>query len=1016
MLFIVLLMSSVMVHSQSCDFTGMTTYSQGGWGSPSNSTTGALRDAYFNEIYPEGLILESSKTPYKVTFTSAKAIEDFLPAGGKPGSIQQDWINPVKLRGKNKDIFDEAGVLIGQIVAAKLNVDYADAGKLGPDSPKLGDLIFKKTKFKGMTVRDFLELAIEAVTSGKKKKYDDYKFSEFNKAAEMICLGFHEGKTNKGYFECPENDPDKENVDLELSKTVDKDNPENGDEITFTLTLTNKEETEATGIKVKDYFPKELKFISASASTGEFNENDFVWSINSLEGNGSATLTIKAKVETENINNTVIDLGIAKDYNVFVFEDIDQPSADTEGKMAVGGDARLENYSVGDKLPENSGNVLIVGHNITYLSGRVYHGNLVYGETTNFPDTLLATVDGDIVQGKPINFADAENYLLGLSKSLAQRKNNMEMVFQFQKVTLYGYDPILNIYNLDADTLNMATDFEINAPNGSVVLVNISNADSAEFSGGFAVYGTDKRNVLFNLYNVDKLIINHIDLTGSVLAPDTYVNFIDGVQNGQMIAKSIEGAGQFNNELFLGNIPSDVSVANTAEIVACDQIDVDSEPNNANKQEDDFASINVNIKAKADDDTPLGNSFGNWQYVGGFNSDEIVLSVAVADDNTVYAGTWGGKISSSTNGGKDWTTLYDDDKATFIWDLLIDGDKIFAATEKGVLLSGDGGTNWKFAGLEKEDVRALLKSGDNLLAGTWGHGVFISEDDGSSWKEYNEGLNTNAIHDLEITNAGEILACTFGDGIYKLPANSSSWVKLGLPYRYVWNVGVTSEDYLFAGTYGAGVFRSTDGGATWTKLYNGIKAQYIYSITVDVNDNIYAGSWSNGVFVTDNFGDTWQSLGLNGFGVSVIFNFEPSPGKVSLGSGHQNKAIAKSAKFNNVYVGTGDGKIFWNSPATSVDDKNTLPKEFRLYQNYPNPFNPATNIKFSLPSQAFVSLKVFNILGQEVAVLANEELEGGVHTVNFDADQLSSGIYLYKLSAQSADGNFIETKKMLLLK
>jgi hypothetical protein len=92
---------------------------------------------------------------------------------------------------------------------------------------------------------------------------------------------------------------------------------------------------------------------------------------------------------------------------------------------------------------------------------------------------------------------------------------------------------------------------------------------------------------------------------------------------------------------------------------------------------------------------------------------------------------------------------------------------------------------------------------------------------------------------------------------------------------------------------------------------------------------------------------------------------------------------------------------------------NNLPTEFALNQNYPNPFNPVTTIKFGLPSEASVDLRVYNILGQEVAVLINNEMKtAGNYDVSFNAKGLTSGIYFYRLTT----GSFVETKKMILLR
>ncbi len=98
----------------------------------------------------------------------------------------------------------------------------------------------------------------------------------------------------------------------------------------------------------------------------------------------------------------------------------------------------------------------------------------------------------------------------------------------------------------------------------------------------------------------------------------------------------------------------------------------------------------------------------------------------------------------------------------------------------------------------------------------------------------------------------------------------------------------------------------------------------------------------------------------------------------------------------------------------SVTDvaENFQPNEFYLYQNYPNPFNPSTSIQYAIGSRQFVTLKVFDLLGNEVSTLVNEEKPAGSYEIEFDAAGLPSGIYFYYLNS----GNFIETKKMVLLK
>ncbi|MBT8380599.1 MAG: VCBS repeat-containing protein [Ignavibacteria bacterium] len=100
------------------------------------------------------------------------------------------------------------------------------------------------------------------------------------------------------------------------------------------------------------------------------------------------------------------------------------------------------------------------------------------------------------------------------------------------------------------------------------------------------------------------------------------------------------------------------------------------------------------------------------------------------------------------------------------------------------------------------------------------------------------------------------------------------------------------------------------------------------------------------------------------------------------------------------------------SSVASVEGENQLPTEFNLYQNYPNPFNPSTLIKYSIPSESFVTLKVYNVLGTEVATLVNEKKTPGFYELNFGGEKLPSGVYVYRIET----GSFTSSKKMLLIK
>lgn len=97
---------------------------------------------------------------------------------------------------------------------------------------------------------------------------------------------------------------------------------------------------------------------------------------------------------------------------------------------------------------------------------------------------------------------------------------------------------------------------------------------------------------------------------------------------------------------------------------------------------------------------------------------------------------------------------------------------------------------------------------------------------------------------------------------------------------------------------------------------------------------------------------------------------------------------------------------------TDINDGIQNVFDFTLYQNYPNPFNPKTSIQYAIGSRQFVTIKVFDVLGNEVAVLVKEEQQAGSYEINFDAGKIASGAYYYQLKT----GDFVETKKMILLR
>lgn len=162
------------------------------------------------------------------------------------------------------------------------------------------------------------------------------------------------------------------------------------------------------------------------------------------------------------------------------------------------------------------------------------------------------------------------------------------------------------------------------------------------------------------------------------------------------------------------------------------------------------------------------------------------------------------------------------------------------------------------------------------------------------------------------------------------------------------------------------------------------------SITVTGTTNSVAGELvdASGTVVAFN-----NSTGNNPFTLTA-----PGPGEYRVNAGHKSPL-----RWDSVLV---------SISVTDVQENSLNPSVYKLYANYPNPFNPSTTIRYSLPEAAFTSLKIYDAIGNEVAVVVEEIKSAGSHQIEFNATGLSSGIYYYTLQA----GAFKETRKMVILR
>jgi hypothetical protein len=208
---------------------------------------------------------------------------------------------------------------------------------------------------------------------------------------------------------------------------------------------------------------------------------------------------------------------------------------------------------------------------------------------------------------------------------------------------------------------------------------------------------------------------------------------------------------------------------------------------------------------------------------------------------------------------------------------------------------------------------------------------------------------------------------------------------------------------------------NSDGVQQWIQRYdfNG-NFDAANSLAIDGSGNVYVTGVS-GAAPSESSND-YATLKYNTSGVQqwvMRFNSSASDWDEANSIGVDGAGNVYVTGFSTESSGADDYCTIKYSETVGTDPvSNEVPNSYSLSQNYPNPFNPVTNIRFAIPTSGFVSLKIFNVLGTEIASPVNEQLTPGIYEVSFDASDYSSGVYYYKLSA----GDYSKTKKMILIK
>mgnify|MGYP000668574014 CR=1 FL=1 len=251
---------------------------------------------------------------------------------------------------------------------------------------------------------------------------------------------------------------------------------------------------------------------------------------------------------------------------------------------------------------------------------------------------------------------------------------------------------------------------------------------------------------------------------------------------------------------------------------------------------------------------------------------------------------------------------------------------------------------------------------------------------------------------------------------------------LGIPLFDDAEVDTTSKKYWTSGLFDIKIANAYSGSQVWALgpaggSYNYLTLSGTMNLTNAPNPflSFYvkkanAGTGALSIEMSNNAGLTWTPIAQPSFSGSNYINYT-----FSLNNYRQNNVLLRIggySPYGDTYL-FDDITIADSTGWTGIEDLTGItPTDFELSQNYPNPFNPSTTIRYAIPNESKVSITVFNLLGQQVSTLVNDIQSAGYHEVEFNASELSSGVYLYRINAVSNIGSreFTSTKKFVLLK
>ena len=363
---------------------------------------------------------------------------------------------------------------------------------------------------------------------------------------------------------------------------------------------------------------------------------------------------------------------------------------------------------------------------------------------------------------------------------------------------------------------------------------------------------------------------------------------------------------------------------------------------------------------------------------------------------------WGACLQSgifkSTDGGRTWIQKSNISSNSIYFSNIMIGWSV--GDGGSILKSTDGGENWlpKMSGTVGDfNSVHFYNTNIGICVGNSGT-ILLTTDAGENWVLQNTNT-TVSLNSVLFTNASKIWIAGTGGIILNTIDMGINWVS----YNELTNVDLISMSFIDENT---GWFVGWNG--TILKYHNDILPVELLSFTANIIDNFVTLNWQTAT-ESNNYGfeierkidnAEWENIGFEeGQGNSAItmyYSFIDN----SFKSGTVFKYRLKQLDLGGKYEYSSEVEV------------NSVPTLYVLSQNYPNPFNPATKIRYQLQNESKVVIKIYNMLGSEVMELVNEQKEAGIYEVEFNANNLSSGTYIYKIIAD----NFIQAKKMILLK